>query len=101
MSTILETPCFTEIEPSQIQEESSLPDIPAPQTLITNPLFRLEQRPDVTETIYKDVMRVFTGEKDINIWQNRVDDYLDDTRRLTNGEDISYEVRLAHDLLDG
>ena len=41
-----------------------------------------------------------TGEKDIDIWQNRVEDYLDDTRRLTEAETISYEVRVAHDLFD-
>lgn len=46
------------------------------------------------------MIRVFTGERDIDIWQNRVEDYLDDTRRLLPGENTSFEVKVAHDLLD-
>ena len=34
------------------------------------------------------------------MWTNRVEDYLDDTRRLLEHENISYEVKVAHDLLD-
>ena len=43
---------------------------------------------------------MFTGEDDVNIWQSRVEDYLDDTRKLSEAENISYEVKKAHDLLD-
>ena len=41
-----------------------------------------------------------TGEKEINIWENRVEDYLDDTRMLYDEENISFEVKAAHDLFD-
>ena len=54
----------------------------------------------ITETIYKDVIRVFTWDRDINIWENRVEDYLDDTRRLLESEIVSFEVKVAHDLFD-
>ena len=43
---------------------------------------------------------MFTGEDDINIWENRVEDYLDDTRKLDKSENISFKVRVAHDLFD-
>ena len=81
-------------------EGAHVPDGPQLQEAIKNPLFRLEKRPYVTETLYKDVIRVFTGERDIDIWQNRVEDYLDDTRRLHKSESTSFEVEVAHDLLD-
>ena len=54
----------------------------------------------ITETVYKDVIRVFTWDRDINIWENRVEDYLDDTRRLLDRETVSFEVKVAHDLFD-
>lgn len=43
---------------------------------------------------------MFTGEDDINIWENRVEDYLDDTRKLVRSENVSFDVKVAHDLLD-
>ena len=43
---------------------------------------------------------MFTGETEVDLWSNRVEDYLDDTRRLLDHENTSYEVRVAHDLLD-
>ena len=61
-----------------------------------NPLFRLAERPNVTETIYQDVFRTFSGEKDVDIWSTRLTDYLDDTRLLTEEENQSYEVQQFH-----
>ena len=46
------------------------------------------------------MIRVLTGEEEVDLWTNRVEDYLDDTRRLLEHENISYEVKVAHDLLD-
>ena len=43
---------------------------------------------------------MFTGEEEINIWENRVEDYLDDTRKLDSSENTSFDVKVAHDLLD-
>ena len=50
----------------------------------------------MTEVLYQDVFRVFSGEKDVNIWSTRLEDYLDDTRELTDDENQSYEVRMFH-----
>ena len=83
-----------------MREREQVSDGSQPQEGVSNPLFRLEKRPYVTETLLKDVIRVFTGESDVNIKESRVEDYLDDTRRLLSSENTSFEVKVAHDLLD-
>ena len=50
---------------------------------VKNETFRLEERPTVVETLYTDIFRVFTGNHPINIWVTKIEDYLDDTRELT------------------
>ena len=67
---------------------------------IVNPTFRLDERPSVVEVLYTDVFRVFTGNEPINIWVTKIEDYLDDTRELSDAESQSYDVRMFHLAMD-
>ena len=47
---------------------------------IKHPLFCLPHRPNVIETLYKDVMLTIMSEQRVDLYLPRSEDYLDDTK---------------------
>lgn len=61
---------------------------------IKHPLFQLEQRPDVIEAIYKDAMMTFMSDKNIELYAPRSEDYLDDTKFITEDFDRALNIKI-------
>lgn len=68
---------------------------------VKNPLFALEERPDVIGTMFRDIIYSYQQKRnlDIHAYKNN-EDYLANYRALTPEECVSLEVRISHDLMN-
>ena len=67
---------------------------------IINPMFRLDERPDVIEVLYKDAMNSYINEARIDLYAPRSDDYLDDTKPITSEVERSYNIKATSIMRD-
>ena len=67
---------------------------------VEDPLFRFDERPDVIDIMFRDIIFSYQEKKyiDIHAYKN-TEDYLTNYRLLTPIEGVSLEVRIAHDLM--
>lgn len=63
-------------------------------TLVKNPLFRFEERPDYLDALYEDCIASYAGKKSINIYNHRQDEMIESTVPVTQVEEVSYQVKL-------
>lgn len=106
-----ETTPMTLSEPSEAQKQaldklktnSNSMQVSLPRKVrekVTNPLFDVEERPAVLDVLFKDVIRVYNVDENLDIFAYKSEDYLDDIRLLKEFESVSLDVRVAHDLVD-
>ena len=77
-----------------------IPDYKKYQEPILNADLVCDKRPPVIDVMYKDVLKTYQEGDLKDIFAYCSEDYLDDTREVTEDEWQAYKVRVAHALLE-